>query len=143
MADSQPHLGRCSAPKCQPVSPFKFQGLQEALDSFFPFGGEFVQARPSDLGIPTGLEPLLKQLLCHCSLVPLQLAPLPLLGIHVSGLLKCTMVQLKLQDCLTEVPKCIFWPQDRLEHQAGMGGLGSSRPCSTPQAISLTALVIS
>lgn len=87
MAGSQPHLGRCCAQMCQPVSPFKFQGLQEALDSLFPFGGEFVQACPSELGISTGLEPLSKQLLRHCSLVPLQLVPLPLLSIHVSGFL--------------------------------------------------------
>lgn len=87
MATSQPHLGRCSAQKCQPVIPFKFQGLQEALDSLFPFGRESVQACPSELGIPTGLEPFSKQLLCHCSLVPLQLVSLPLLSIHVSGLL--------------------------------------------------------
>lgn len=82
-----PHLGRCSAPKCQPVSPLKVQGLQEASHSLFPFGGEFVQACPSELGIPIGLEPLSKQLLCHCRLVPLQLVPLPFLSIHVSGLL--------------------------------------------------------
>jgi hypothetical protein len=37
--------------------------------------------------------------------------------------LKCTMVPLKLQNCLTQVPKCVFWPQDRLEHEAGMGRL--------------------
>lgn len=84
----QPHLGRCSAQKCQAVSPLKFQGLQEALDSLFPSGREFVQACPSELGIPTGLEPFSKQLLCHCSLVFLQLVPLPLLSIHVSGLLQ-------------------------------------------------------
>lgn len=57
------------------------------MDSLFPFGRESVQACPSELGIPTGLEPFSKQLLCHCSLVPLQLVSLPLLSIHVSGLL--------------------------------------------------------
>ncbi|KAL0605052.1 hypothetical protein AAY473_027050 [Plecturocebus cupreus] len=72
---------------CQPVCSLEFQGLQEALDSLFPSGREFVQACPSELGVPTGLEALLQQLLCHCSLVPLQLLPLPLLCIHVSGLL--------------------------------------------------------
>lgn len=46
-----------------------------------------MQACPSELGVPTGLEPLLQQLLCHCSLVPLQLLPLPFLCIQVSGLL--------------------------------------------------------
>ena len=46
-----------------------------------------MQACPSELGVPTGLEPLLQQLFCHCSLVPLQLLPLPILCIHVSGLL--------------------------------------------------------
>lgn len=37
--------------------------------------------------------------------------------------LKHAMVDLKLQDGFTEVPKHVFWPQNRLEHQAGVGGL--------------------
>lgn len=64
-SDRWPASVRCSAQKCQAVSPLKFQGLQEALDSLFPSGGEFVQECPSELGIPTGLEPFSKQLLCH------------------------------------------------------------------------------
>lgn len=37
------------------------------------------------------------------------------------------MVHLELQDGLTEVPKRVFWPQNGLEHQAGVGGLGKVR----------------
>lgn len=33
------------------------------------------------------------------------------------------MIQLKLQDGLTQIPKCVLWPQNRLEYQAGVGGL--------------------
>lgn len=33
------------------------------------------------------------------------------------------MVHLELQDGLTEVPKHVLWPQNGLEHQAGVGGL--------------------
>lgn len=41
--------------------------------------------------------------------------------------LKHAMVHLELKDGFTEVPKHVFWPQDRLEHQAGVGGLGKGR----------------
>lgn len=41
--------------------------------------------------------------------------------------LKHAMVHLELQDGFTEVPKHVFWPQNRLEHQAGVGGLGKDR----------------
>lgn len=37
------------------------------------------------------------------------------------------MVHLELQDGLTEVPKHVLWPQNRLEHQAGVGGLEKVR----------------
>lgn len=42
----------------------------------------------------------------------------------LNSYLKHAMVHLELQDGLTEVPKRVFWPQNRLEHQAGVGGLG-------------------
>lgn len=41
--------------------------------------------------------------------------------------LKHAMVHLELQDGLTEVPKHVFWPQNGLEHQAGVRGLEKVR----------------
>lgn len=42
----------------------------------------------------------------------------------LSSYLEHVMVHLELKDGLTEVPKRVFWPQNGLKHQAGVGGLG-------------------
>lgn len=43
---------------------------------------------------------------------------------QTSSYLEHAVVHLVLQDGLAEVPKCVLRPQDGLEHQAGVGGLG-------------------